>query len=142
MEPEHQASPARNDDAHYVGPYRLIEELGRGGQAIVYLAEDPRLSRRVALKVLHGVGPASEDVLQRFRREAQVASRLDHAGICPVYDTGMADGVAYIVMKYVEGKVLGRLLSTQRRTPETDTSFFTEIRLRRNPRRTGQERSE
>ena len=89
-----------------VGPYRPLKELGRGGQAVVYLAEDMRLHRPVALKILKGLGPLSETVVRRFRREAEVASRLDHPGICAVYDAGVKKGVPYIAMRYVEGTSL------------------------------------
>jgi len=89
-----------------VGPYQPLKELGRGGQAVVYLAEDLRLNRPMALKVLKGLGPLSETTMRRFRREAEVASRLDHPGICAVYDAGVRDGVPFIAMRYVEGESL------------------------------------
>ena len=69
-----------------IGHYRVLDEIGRGGQGIVYLAEDTRLHRKVALKVLKGMGSLSEDAVARFRREAEAASRLDHPGICAVYE--------------------------------------------------------
>ena len=89
-----------------IGPYRLLEELGRGGQGVVWLAEDTRLGRRVALKVLTGLGPGAEMHLARFRREAALASKLDHPGICGVHDTGIEGGVPYIAMRYLEGETL------------------------------------
>lgn len=61
-----------------VGPYKIERELGRGGQGAVYLAEDTRLRRKVALKVLSGLGSQHEDTLRRFQREAEVASKLEH----------------------------------------------------------------
>jgi serine/threonine protein kinase len=97
-----------------IGPFRILELVGRGGQGIVYLAEDERLHRKVALKVLTGWGLTSEAALKRFRREAEVASKLDHPGICTVYDAGVEDGVPYIAMRYVEGETLARKLSTAR----------------------------
>lgn len=96
-----------------IGPYRILRELGRGGQGVVYLAEDSRLSRRVALKVLTSFGHLPEEVLARFRREAAVASKLDHPGICAVYDTGTHSGVPYIAMRYVEGKTFRDLIFTE-----------------------------
>ncbi len=86
-----------------LGHYRKLELLGRGGQGEVWLAEDLRLRRRVALKVLRAIDP---DRLRRFEREAAVTSRLDHPSICPVYEWGESDGVAYIAMRYVEGRSL------------------------------------
>jgi len=97
-----------------IGPYRPLEELGRGGQAIVYLAEDTRLHRPVALKVLQGFGPLSEILLRRFQREAEVTSRLDHPGICTVYDAGVEKGIPYIATRYIPGETLARRLATAR----------------------------
>ncbi len=99
--------PLQDDDpdAQTIGPYRVVRELGRGGQAVVYLARDTRLPRNVALKVVHGSLPSS-DGLRRFELEAQVTSRLDHASICPVYETGHDQGSYYIAMRFVEGRTL------------------------------------
>jgi serine/threonine protein kinase len=94
-----------------IGPYRLLEELGRGGQGVVWLGEDTRLGRKVALKVLTGLGPGAEMHLARFRREAALASKLDHPGICGVHDTGIEGGVPYIAMRYVQGETLSDWLS-------------------------------
>ncbi|MFT7619209.1 MAG: tetratricopeptide (TPR) repeat protein [Planctomycetota bacterium] len=110
-----------------VGIYRLIKELGRGGQGVVWLAEDPRLGRKVALKVLTGMGPRSEGQLARFKREAALASKLEHPGICGVYDTGIAGGVPYIAMRFVEGQSLANRISHMRSDVATDddeASFF------------------
>jgi serine/threonine protein kinase len=74
-----------------------------GGQGIVYLTEDVRLRRSVALKVLNTPGPRFEVTIRRFQREAEVASRLEHPGICGVYDAGIAGGIPHIAMKYVQG---------------------------------------
>ncbi len=100
-----------------LGPYVLGREVGRGGQAIVYEAEDPRLRRPVALKVIAGLGPGAEAVLRRFRREAEAASRLDHPCICPVFDMGVEGGVAYIAMRLVDGETLADRISRERHAP-------------------------
>ncbi len=97
-----------------IGHYRLLQELGRGGQGVVYLAEDAHLHRRVALKVLSARGPQAAHLLRRFQREAEVASRLDHAGICAVYEAGVADGVLFIAMRYVEGETLAAQIEAAR----------------------------
>lgn len=112
-----------------IGPYRVVTELGRGGQGKVYLADDPRLRRKVALKVLTSLGNVSEQVLARFQREAEVASRLDHPGICAVYDTGVERGVPYIAMRYVPGDTLSqklRLWSTGRDGSVSDFEIQTD----------------
>jgi hypothetical protein len=99
-----------------LGRYRLIQELGRGGQAIVWLAEDASLGRKVALKVLAFGAGLSGSALRRFRREAEIASRLDHPGICPVFDTGTEGGVTWIAMRHVEGETLSSRIKESRRT--------------------------
>src|SRR5262245_31483427 len=98
----------------WIGPFRIVREIARGGQAEVYLAEDSRLHRTVALKVLRGLGTFSENVLRRFRREAEVTARLEHPGICPVHEAAVADGIAYIAMRYVAGKSLAQEVADAR----------------------------
>ncbi|MBN2193540.1 MAG: tetratricopeptide repeat protein, partial [Polyangiaceae bacterium] len=109
-------APTLETTEHFepIGPYQPLKELGRGGQALVYLAEDLRLHRPVALKILRGFGPLSEDVMRRFRREAEVASKLDHPGICAVYDAGVERGIPFIAMRYVEGESLAAKIAAAR----------------------------
>ncbi|MAG56914.1 MAG: hypothetical protein CMJ83_11525 [Planctomycetes bacterium] len=93
-----------------VGPYRILSELGRGGQGVVYLAEDARLSRRFALKVVaRGQVFRSEQALQRLRREARAAARVDHQGICTVYDLDGNDDEIWLAMRYIRGTTLREL---------------------------------
>ena len=94
-----------------IGRFQILEEIGRGGQGLVYLAEDPELHRRVALKVLATGFSLTPDAQRRFQREAEVTSRLKHPGICPVYEAGHSDGIAYIAMQYVEGETLAAKIS-------------------------------
>jgi len=101
-----------------VGPYRPLRELGRGGQAAVYLAEDTRLKRTVALKVLARFGPPAGSYLERFRREAEVASKLDHPGICAVYDADVDHGIPYIAMRCVPGRTLAEWIRRARQHRE------------------------
>ncbi len=96
-----------------IGPYLLRRELGRGGQGRVYAAEDTRLGRRVALKVLPAHTMQSPEIRLRFEREAAALSRLDHPGICTVYETGEDRGTAYIAMRYIDGKTLARVISEE-----------------------------
>jgi len=105
---------ANDGDSQRVGPYRLVRELGRGGQAIVWLAEDSRIGRQVALKMLPHLGPGGEEALRRFRREAEVAARLEHPGICSVFEAEIDHGTPYIAMRYVAGETLARRLAVAR----------------------------
>jgi len=98
------------------GTYEIDRELGRGGMATVYLAQDKRHDRVVALKVLHpdlaaNLGP------ERFLREIKLAARLNHPHILPLHDSGDADGFLYYVMPYVEGESLRERLDRERQLP-------------------------
>src|SRR5919107_5115735 len=87
--------------------YTLVELLGDGGMAEVYLARDNSLGREVALKVLREQYTDDEEFVERFRREAMSAAALNHPGIVQVYDRGRSeDGTFYIVMEYVRGGTL------------------------------------
>src|SRR5688500_9133208 len=96
--------------------YRINRELGRGGMATVYLAEDLRHGRDVAVKVLHpdlssALGP------DRFLREIRLAARLNHPHILPLFDSGEAQGFLYYVMPYIEGESLRDLMTREGRIP-------------------------
>ena len=90
--------------------YRIEETLGRGGMGIVYLARDPWLDRRVALKLITPELAARASFRERFLRESQLAAPLEHAHVIPIYEAGEVDGVLYLAMRYVPGTDLGGLL--------------------------------
>ena len=108
----HASWQARGAAQGQVGPYVIRHELGSGGQGTVYLADDTRLERRVALKLLSGL--ASETTRQRFRREAEVIARIEHDSLASVLDADLEADVPWIAMPFVEGHSLLELIREAR----------------------------
>ncbi|MFT7620615.1 MAG: serine/threonine protein kinase/formylglycine-generating enzyme required for sulfatase activity [Planctomycetota bacterium] len=94
-----------------IGHYRLIKELGQGGQGYVYLAKDENLKRKVALKILLEGARLSEPARLRFHREAETAGKLDHPGIARVFEVGNHKGLEYIAFELIRGKTLAALIA-------------------------------
>ena len=100
-----------------IAGYRLEEQIGRGGMAVVFRAHEARLDRNVALKIL-APGLAADDAFRkRFIRESRIAAAVDHPNIIPVFDAGEADGVLFIAMRFVHGPDVRTLLDTEGALP-------------------------
>ena len=93
-----------------VAGFRIESVLGRGGMSVVYVAEQMRLGRKVALKVLTTELAWDEHFRERFVRESHIAAAIDHPNIIPIYDAGEADGLLYIAMRFVQGPDLKEIL--------------------------------
>ncbi len=126
-------------DPQRVGPYRLLRELGRGGQAVVWLAEDTRIARQVALKLLPAEFAAlSQERRRRLQREAEVIARLDHPCLCAVLEARIDGDRPYIAMRFVDGSTLGEWISRARenRRGERDGAAKREGPIQMAPRST------
>ena len=93
-----------------LGNYQILEELGRGGMAVVYKAYQSSLNRYVAIKVLPAQLSFDQEFVERFQREAKAAAGLRHPNIVVIHDVGQADRVYYIVMEYLEGRTLKQVI--------------------------------
>lgn len=95
-----------------LGPYRIIQQIGRGGMATVYKAYQPSMDRYVAIKILPGELAESKEFAGRFQQESRIIARLEHLHILPVFDYGENDGIAYLVMRHLEAGTLKERLES------------------------------
>lgn len=96
-------------DPRTIGRYQILRPIGQGGMGTVYLAEDPLLKRRVAIKVVRVTGSARHQAMLRFKREAEISAQLNHPNLVTIFDVGVEEDLGpFLAMEYVEGKSLGR----------------------------------
>ncbi len=107
-----------------VGPYRLIEKLGKGGMATVFKAYHPSLDRYVAIKALHPAFMEHPGFIERFEREAKVIAKLDHPNIVPIYDFSEHEDRPYLVLKYIQGETLKARLEKSKLTYKESRHIF------------------
>src|SRR5438046_10670960 len=92
--------------------YRIVKQLGAGGMGEVYLAEDTRLKRKVALKLLPAEFTQDADRVRRFEQEAKAASALNHPNIITIYEIGQAEGAHYIATEFIDGSTLRQQMTS------------------------------
>jgi serine/threonine-protein kinase len=109
------------------GDYELLEQIGRGGQGVVFRARQKSLNRVVALKVINLGQWASQAHVKRFRREAEAAARLEHPCIVPIYEVGERDGSCYFSMKFVEGGQLDDVAKRKRMPPRRAAELIAKV---------------
>jgi serine/threonine protein kinase len=113
-----------------LGRYRLLHQLGQGGMGTVYLAEDTKLDRRVAIKVLPPQSVNDAGAVARFQREAKALAKLSHAGIVQVFDSDSAEGRHFLAMEYVEGTSLADVVKENGRiSPERAADYLYQAAL-------------
>src|SRR2546421_2114289 len=110
-----------------LGPYRIMAKLGEGGMGAVYRAQDTRLGRDVAIKVLTAVTLSDQEKLQRFEQEARTTGMLNHPNLLTVYDVGNHEGTPYLVTELLEGETLRDRLNRGALTPRKATEIASQI---------------
>ena len=113
--------PSGATDGSHVGSqfgrYEIQATLGAGGMGAVYLAHDPELDRKLAIKVPFSQGAEKDAILDRFRREARAVAQITHPNICQIYDVSEVDGTPYMAMAYIEGKPLSKYIQPDKPIP-------------------------
>ena len=98
----------------YIGPYRVVREIGRGGMGAVFEAVQPQIERRVAIKVLHSQFAQNAQLVHRFFQEARAVNIVNHPSVVQITELAqLPDGTAYIVMEFLEGESLGSRMKRQ-----------------------------
>ncbi|HEX5895699.1 MAG TPA: protein kinase [Thermoleophilaceae bacterium] len=110
-----------------VAGYRIESQLGLGGMSVVYLAQDLRLKRKVALKLLAAGLAGDESFRERFLRESELAASIDHPNIVPIYEAGTTDELLFIAMRYVEGSDLKERLERGRLDPGDAAGILAQV---------------
>ena len=115
-----------------IGKYEIVSILGKGAMGIVYKAVDPDIDRKVAIKTIRfdlvTEGSDSEELMQRFMREAQAAGKLSHPNIVTIYDVGREKDMTYIVMQYIEGPSLQRVIASgEKNTTQQVVQLMTQV---------------
>src|SRR5512147_2330826 len=111
-----------------LGPYRIITQIGKGGMATVYKAYQASVDRYVAIKVLPSQLAESKEFAARFQQEARIIAKLEHPHILPVFDYGESDGVAYLVMRYLDAGTLKDRMEAGRPLPLAEIDrIFTQL---------------
>jgi len=110
-----------------LGPYQILEEIGKGGMATVYRAYQPGIDRQVAIKVIHQLAAANPQVSERFRREARIIARLEHPNILPIYDFDGSHDPPYIVMRYLRHGTLEDILQKHSPSPASTLPWLRQV---------------
>jgi serine/threonine protein kinase len=116
-----EAQEPSDFDGEQFGRYEILGTLGRGGMGTVYLARDPALDRKVAIKIPHFPEGAEggNEALERFQREARAIAAMQHPNICPIYEVGEFEGIHYMVMAFIKGHPLSNYIRSKKKIPIT-----------------------
>ncbi|MEQ1903894.1 MAG: protein kinase [Pirellulaceae bacterium] len=126
-QPEPAASTISHDKDTFIGGYKILREVARGGMGVVYEAIQLSLGRHVALKIISSHLIGNELAIERFRREARLASQLHHSNIVPVFDVGSENNICFYAMQYIPGQSLDNVIDELRILPERSPRKYSPI---------------